>query len=101
MRPYHPSTRCDGTDRIAKLQASAESNQDRSLPIEEEERNSLLDLPILGISAHHMDEIADLHRSPQRNLPARGFKPATLLAIGGGVMLYGWYQFGKGAREQR
>lgn len=38
---------------------------------------------------------------PQRNLPARGFKPATLLAIGGGVMLYGWYHFGKGAREQR
>lgn len=37
----------------------------------------------------------------QRNLPARGFKPATLLALGGGVMLYGWYQFGKGAREQR
>lgn len=37
----------------------------------------------------------------KRNLPARGFKPATLLALGGGVMLYGWYQFGKGAREQR
>ncbi|KKY34066.1 putative nadh:ubiquinone oxidoreductase 14kd subunit [Diaporthe ampelina] len=37
----------------------------------------------------------------KRNLPARGFKPATLLAIGGGVMLYGWYYFGKGAREQR
>ncbi|KAG8156485.1 hypothetical protein KVR01_013589 [Diaporthe batatas] len=37
----------------------------------------------------------------KRNLPARGFKPATLLAISGGVMLYGWYLFGKGAREQR
>ncbi|ROW02516.1 hypothetical protein VMCG_06009 [Cytospora schulzeri] len=36
-----------------------------------------------------------------RNLPARGFKPATLLAIGGAVMIYGWYSFGKGAREQR
>lgn len=47
------------------------------------------------------DDFADLHRPPQRNLPARGFKPATLLALGGGVMLYGWYHFGKGAREQR
>ncbi|PSR82424.1 NADH-ubiquinone oxidoreductase subunit [Coniella lustricola] len=37
----------------------------------------------------------------KRNLPARGFKPATLLAIGGGVMLYGWWRYGKGAREQR
>ncbi|KAF3763984.1 hypothetical protein M406DRAFT_357306 [Cryphonectria parasitica EP155] len=37
----------------------------------------------------------------KRNLPARGFKPATLLAIGGSVMLYGWYKYGKGAREQR
>ncbi|KUI63320.1 NADH dehydrogenase [ubiquinone] 1 alpha subcomplex subunit 13 [Cytospora mali] len=36
-----------------------------------------------------------------RNLPARGFKPSTLLAIGGIVMLYGWYAYGKGAREQR
>ncbi|KUI62498.1 NADH dehydrogenase [ubiquinone] 1 alpha subcomplex subunit 13 [Cytospora mali] len=37
----------------------------------------------------------------KRNLPARGFKPSTLLAIGGVVMLYGWYAYGKGAREQR
>ena len=44
---------------------------------------------------------ADFCASFQRNLPARGFKPATLLAIGGGVMLYGWYYYGKGAREQR
>ncbi|KAL1869110.1 hypothetical protein Daus18300_005646 [Diaporthe australafricana] len=41
------------------------------------------------------------HVQYKRNLPASGFKPATLLAIGAGVMLYGWYQFGKGAREQR
>lgn len=58
-----------------------------------------LDLP--GISTNYKDEIADLCLPLQRNLPARGFKPATLLAIGGGVMLYGWYYFGKGAREQR
>lgn len=37
----------------------------------------------------------------QRNLPARGFKPATLLLLGSGVMLFGWYKFGAGAREQR
>lgn len=67
--------------------------------MEEEGCNWLLDLP--GIFTDHKDEIADLCLPPQRNLPARGFKPATLLAIGGGVMLYGWYHFGKGAREQR
>ncbi|KAJ4388177.1 hypothetical protein N0V93_008784 [Gnomoniopsis smithogilvyi] len=37
----------------------------------------------------------------KRNLPARGFKPATLLLLGSGVMLFGWYKFGAGAREQR
>lgn len=81
---------------------SPEATQDRPLPIQEEEyHNPLLGLPVFGISTYHENEPADLHRFPQRNLPARGFKPATLLAIGGGVMLYGWYQFGKGAREQR
>ncbi|KAJ1299628.1 hypothetical protein OPQ81_011978 [Rhizoctonia solani] len=29
------------------------------------------------------------------------FKPATLLAIGGSVMLYGWYRYGKGARREQ
>lgn len=48
-----------------------------------------------------VDKNADSCVSPQRNLPARGFKPATLLAIGGAVMIYGWWQYGKGAREQR
>lgn len=102
IRPYHPFIERNGTGRVAKLQASTEPNRDRSLPIKEEEPNNLLlDCPVPGISSNHTDEFADLDRPPQRNLPARGFKPATLLAIGGGVMLYGWYRFGQGAREQR
>lgn len=68
-------------------------------PWKKEEPNWLPGLP--RISTNDKDETADLCLPPQRNLPARGFKPATLLAIGGGVMLYGWYHFGKGAREQR
>lgn len=37
----------------------------------------------------------------QRNLPARGFRPATLLGIAGVFMLYGWYKVFHGIREQK
>ncbi|KAK3314289.1 GRIM-19 [Apodospora peruviana] len=36
----------------------------------------------------------------KRNLPAKGFKPATLLVGCGVVMLYGWYKLTVGIREQ-
>ncbi|KAK3319586.1 NADH-ubiquinone oxidoreductase subunit [Cercophora scortea] len=36
----------------------------------------------------------------KRNLPARGFRPATLLAISGGVIIFGWYKLIVGIREQ-
>ncbi|KAI7781636.1 nadh:ubiquinone oxidoreductase 14kd subunit [Diaporthe eres] len=81
---------------------------DRPLPMKEEDHSRPLDLwdflvpwSVVQEKQKYEDGIANFHRPPQRNLPARGFKPATLLALGGGVMLYGWYQFGKGAREQR
>lgn len=35
----------------------------------------------------------------KRNLPARGFRPATYLAIMGGIMAYGFYRVGQGIRE--
>ncbi|KAK0377171.1 GRIM-19 protein [Colletotrichum limetticola] len=35
----------------------------------------------------------------QRNLPARGFRPGTMLIGMGLVMGYGWYQLTKGIRE--
>lgn len=37
----------------------------------------------------------------QRNLPARGFRPATLLGAAGVVMIYGWYKLTLGIREQK
>ena len=37
----------------------------------------------------------------QRNLPARGFRPAVLLLITGGVVGYGWYHLTKGIRERK
>ncbi|KAK3690458.1 NADH-ubiquinone oxidoreductase subunit [Podospora appendiculata] len=36
----------------------------------------------------------------KRNLPARGFRPATMLAIGGGIVIFGWYKLIIGIREQ-
>lgn len=42
--------------------------------------------------------IADA-QSSQRNLPARGFKPAYYLAAMLGIVIYGFYQHGKAARE--
>ncbi|KAH8819681.1 GRIM-19 protein-domain-containing protein [Xylogone sp. PMI_703] len=36
----------------------------------------------------------------KRNLPARGFRPAVLLAGVAGIMTYGFYKIGKGIREQ-
>ncbi|KAJ9156819.1 hypothetical protein NKR19_g4133 [Coniochaeta hoffmannii] len=36
----------------------------------------------------------------KRNLPARGFRPATLLGAAGVIMLYGWYKLTLGIREQ-
>ncbi|KAK3386314.1 hypothetical protein B0T20DRAFT_398258 [Sordaria brevicollis] len=37
----------------------------------------------------------------QRNLPPSAFKPKTLLAFGGLIMVYGWYHVFQGIREQR
>lgn len=37
----------------------------------------------------------------KRNLPARGFRPATYLAIMGGIMAYGFYRVGQGIREHK
>lgn len=37
----------------------------------------------------------------QRNLPARGFRPGTMLIGMGLVMGYGWYQLTKGIREAK
>ncbi|TVY71191.1 NADH dehydrogenase [ubiquinone] 1 alpha subcomplex subunit, partial [Lachnellula suecica] len=42
-----------------------------------------------------------LMRALQRNLPARGFRPAVLLAGMAGVMTYGFWKLGKGIREQK
>jgi hypothetical protein len=39
--------------------------------------------------------------SLQRNLPARGFRPAAMLAGCGVFMIYGWYKLTKGIREQK
>lgn len=39
--------------------------------------------------------------SPQRNLPARGFRPGVMLGLGGLVMVYGWYKLTLGMREQQ
>ncbi|KAK1752846.1 GRIM-19 [Echria macrotheca] len=36
----------------------------------------------------------------KRNLPARGFRPATLLAGAGLIMAYGWYHVIVGLRER-
>jgi len=36
----------------------------------------------------------------QRNLPARGFRPAVMLAGVVGIMTFGFYKVGKGIREQ-
>ncbi|KAI1499274.1 GRIM-19 [Biscogniauxia marginata] len=36
----------------------------------------------------------------KRNLPASGFRPATLVFGVGAVMLYGFYKLGQGIREQ-
>lgn len=37
----------------------------------------------------------------QRNLPARGFRPAVMLAAVAGVMTYGFWKVGRGIREQK
>lgn len=37
----------------------------------------------------------------QRNLPARGFRPGTMLLGMGLVMGYGWYHLIKGIREAK
>ena len=37
----------------------------------------------------------------QRNLPARGFRPAVMLAGMVGVMTYGFWKLGKGIRQQK
>ncbi|KAI8627614.1 GRIM-19 [Xylariaceae sp. FL1651] len=36
----------------------------------------------------------------QRNLPASGFRPGTLLVAMGVVMTYGFYKLGQGIKEQ-
>ncbi|KAI1135529.1 GRIM-19 [Hypoxylon sp. FL0543] len=36
----------------------------------------------------------------KRNLPAPGFRPATLLLGMGAIMIFGFYKLGKGIREQ-
>ncbi|KAK3690981.1 hypothetical protein LTR37_018934 [Vermiconidia calcicola] len=36
----------------------------------------------------------------RRNLPVRGFRPATYLFAIAGVMTYGFYRMGQGIREQ-
>ncbi|KAK5659132.1 hypothetical protein OQA88_1222 [Cercophora sp. LCS_1] len=36
----------------------------------------------------------------KRNLPARGFRPVTLLGIVGLITGYGWYRLVKGIRER-
>lgn len=37
----------------------------------------------------------------QRNLPARGFRPAVMLGVVVGVCAFGFYKIGKGIREQK
>jgi len=37
----------------------------------------------------------------QRNLPARGFRPAYYLLAMGAIMTYGFIKVGKGIREQK
>jgi hypothetical protein len=46
------------------------------------------------------DGLADFD-GQQRNLPARGFRPAILLAGMGGIMVYGWYHLIVGTRERK
>lgn len=104
--PDHASTGRNATGRVAQLQASRGAESGSAIANERGGSQSAAGHYGGSWSAFKKtnlreDDFADLHRPPQRNLPARGFKPATLLALGGGVMLYGWYQFGKGAREQR
>ncbi|KAJ9144706.1 hypothetical protein NKR23_g5786 [Pleurostoma richardsiae] len=36
----------------------------------------------------------------KRNLPTRGFRPATVLLGIGAIMAFGWYKLAKGIREQ-
>ena len=36
----------------------------------------------------------------KRNLPSRGYRPATLLVLAGVAMTYGWYRVIVGIREQ-
>ncbi len=44
---------------------------------------------------------ADIVARKQRNLPARGFRPAYLLLGAGIAMTYGWYKLIHGIREQK
>ncbi|TVY89868.1 NADH dehydrogenase [ubiquinone] 1 alpha subcomplex subunit [Lachnellula willkommii] len=37
----------------------------------------------------------------KRNLPARGFRPAVMLAGVAGIMTYGFWKLGKGIRQQK
>lgn len=40
-------------------------------------------------------------RKQQRNLPARGFRPAVLVVGMVGIMTFGFWKLGKGIREQK
>jgi NADH dehydrogenase (ubiquinone) 1 alpha subcomplex subunit 13 len=37
----------------------------------------------------------------KRNLPARGFRPSFYLLGMGAIMTFGFWQYGKGARERK
>ena len=41
------------------------------------------------------------HVSPQRNIPARGFRPVYYLIGMGAIMTYGFYKYGVGVREHK
>jgi hypothetical protein len=53
------------------------------------------------LSKVHEHPLTFAFPSSQRNLPARGFRPGALLAIGGVVMAYGWWRLTQGIREQK
>lgn len=40
-------------------------------------------------------------RLPQRNIPARGFRPVYYLIGMGAIMTYGFYKYGVGVREHK
>jgi hypothetical protein len=57
--------------------------------------------PNLKPPRHHDQTGNKLTSHPQRNLPTKGFRPATLLGIAGLIMGYGWYRVIKGIRERK